>query len=175
MVKILKSLQLGYIFCLVFPLSFVYAQIQTGKPSDEGNPNLIKGYVLREFINSPILGAEIKSKVNGTKAISNNNGVFSLLVQYPDTLVFSKDGYTTLELPVSQRKTIRATMVNKYDLLDSVVISPERSDAYIAQISRIDLSTTPVNNAQDLLRKVGGLFIAQHQGGGKAEQIFCEA
>ena len=30
----------------------------------------------------------------------------------------------------------------------------------------------PVKSAQDLLRLVPGLFIAQHQGGGKAEQIF---
>jgi hypothetical protein len=30
----------------------------------------------------------------------------------------------------------------------------------------------PINSTQDLLRLVPGLFIAQHQGGGKAEQIF---
>ncbi|HVU99574.1 MAG TPA: TonB-dependent receptor plug domain-containing protein [Puia sp.] len=39
-------------------------------------------------------------------------------------------------------------------------------------LSRIDLSWQPVRSAQDLLRLVPGLFIAQHQGGGKAEQIF---
>jgi hypothetical protein len=39
-------------------------------------------------------------------------------------------------------------------------------------LSRIDLNTMTVKSAQDLLRLVPGLFIAQHQGGGKAEQIF---
>lgn len=39
-------------------------------------------------------------------------------------------------------------------------------------IMKVDLTMTPVNTAQDLLRKVPGLFIAQHAGGGKAEQIF---
>jgi len=39
-------------------------------------------------------------------------------------------------------------------------------------ISNIDLQTNPVNNSQELLRKVPGLFIGQHAGGGKAEQIF---
>jgi outer membrane receptor for Fe3+-dicitrate len=29
-----------------------------------------------------------------------------------------------------------------------------------------------VNNSQEVLRMVPGLFIGQHQGGGKAEQIF---
>ncbi|HRN45176.1 MAG TPA: Plug domain-containing protein, partial [Flavobacterium sp.] len=39
-------------------------------------------------------------------------------------------------------------------------------------ISKIDLETTPVNSSQEILRKVPGLFIGQHAGGGKAEQIF---
>ncbi len=39
-------------------------------------------------------------------------------------------------------------------------------------ISKIDLDLKPVKNTQELLRLVPGLFIAQHAGGGKAEQIF---
>lgn len=39
-------------------------------------------------------------------------------------------------------------------------------------IAEIDLKTNPVNSSQELLRKVPGLFIGQHAGGGKAEQIF---
>jgi outer membrane cobalamin receptor len=34
------------------------------------------------------------------------------------------------------------------------------------------LQVQPVASSQDLLRKVPGLFIGQHAGGGKAEQIF---
>ena len=33
-------------------------------------------------------------------------------------------------------------------------------------------NTNPVNSSQDILRKVPGLIIGQHAGGGKAEQIF---
>ncbi len=39
-------------------------------------------------------------------------------------------------------------------------------------ISKLDLQVNPVNNSQEILRKVPGLFIGQHAGGGKAEQIF---
>ena len=39
-------------------------------------------------------------------------------------------------------------------------------------ISKIDLIKSPVNSSQEILQKVPGLFIAQHAGGGKAEQIF---
>jgi len=39
-------------------------------------------------------------------------------------------------------------------------------------INGMDLLMRPVSTAQDLMRLVPGLFLAQHQGGGKAEQIF---
>lgn len=39
-------------------------------------------------------------------------------------------------------------------------------------LTNLDLNMQPVKSAQDMLRLVPGLFIAQHQGGGKAEQIF---
>ncbi|WP_018675145.1 TonB-dependent receptor [Riemerella columbina] len=45
-------------------------------------------------------------------------------------------------------------------------------NSFTKQIAKIDLKKIPVNTSQDLLRKVPGLFIAQHAGGGKAEQLF---
>ncbi len=39
-------------------------------------------------------------------------------------------------------------------------------------INQLDMLLRPINSAQDLMRLVPGLFLAQHQGGGKAEQIF---
>lgn len=53
--------------------------------------------------------------------------------------------------------------------LDKILI---HKNDFRKQIMHIDLKKAPVNSAQDLLRKVPGLFIAQHAGGGKAEQIF---
>jgi TonB-dependent Receptor Plug Domain/CarboxypepD_reg-like domain len=38
--------------------------------------------------------------------------------------------------------------------------------------TKIDVLTNPVNSSQEILRKVPGLFIGQHAGGGKAEQLF---
>ncbi|NSL87102.1 TonB-dependent receptor [Chitinophaga sp. Mgbs1] len=45
------------------------------------------------------------------------------------------------------------------------------TDKSAHMLSKIDLQLQPVKSAQDLLRTVPGLFIAQHAGGGKAEQI----
>jgi len=39
-------------------------------------------------------------------------------------------------------------------------------------ITDIDIQMNPVNSSQDIMQKVPGLFIGQHAGGGKAEQIF---
>lgn len=39
-------------------------------------------------------------------------------------------------------------------------------------ISDIDIHTRPIANSQEILRIVPGLFIGQHAGGGKAEQLF---
>lgn len=42
----------------------------------------------------------------------------------------------------------------------------------LRHVSDVKLTATPVNTSQELLRSVPGLFIAQHAGGGKAEQMF---
>lgn len=39
-------------------------------------------------------------------------------------------------------------------------------------ISELDIHLRPINNSQEILRSVPGLFIGQHAGGGKAEQLF---
>ncbi len=39
-------------------------------------------------------------------------------------------------------------------------------------VSDIDLNIKPVSSSQEILRTVPGLFIGQHSGGGKAEQLF---
>lgn len=54
-------------------------------------------------------------------------------------------------------------------LLSAVVVTAKSPEDHIM---KIDLNRVPLNTTQDLLRKVPGLFIAQHAGGGKAEQIF---
>ena len=54
--------------------------------------------------------------------------------------------------------------------LEQVVLNSTRDP--LTEITRIDLKTNPVKSSQEILRKVPGLIIGQHAGGGKAEQIF---
>jgi outer membrane cobalamin receptor len=55
--------------------------------------------------------------------------------------------------------------------LDDVTITDQLSNV-VNTISQVDIKLRPVNTSQDILRMIPGLFIAQHAGGGKAEQIF---
>jgi hypothetical protein len=55
--------------------------------------------------------------------------------------------------------------------LSSVTVSANPGEQFQA-ISKIDISLRDISNSQEVLRLVPGLFIGQHQGGGKAEQIF---
>jgi len=65
--------------------------------------------------------------------------------------------------------TLATTNLN---LAEVTVSQPRDPNQTLAAISHIDQTLRPLNSAQDLLRLVPGLFIAQHAGGGKAEQIF---
>ncbi len=94
------------------------------------------------------------------------------------TLVFSHLGYKTRkrEVQVSPNKTTRLLVkVQPASFnMDDLNITARRpfSIASSQAIRNIDLELRPVKSSQDLLKLVPGLIIAQHAGGGKAEQIF---
>ena len=77
----------------------------------------------------------------------------------------------TLKAGESQRLTLRVATTT-LSLAEVTVSQPRDPNQSLAAISHIDQVLRPLNSAQDLLRLVPGLFIAQHAGGGKAEQIF---
>lgn len=86
-------------------------------------------------------------------------------------------GLLLVTIQVSAQQTIKAANTNKNKndstQLEDIIITTNKNPLYFTQIlSTLDLNAHPTKSAQDLLRLVPGLFISQHQGGGKAEQIF---
>jgi hypothetical protein len=77
----------------------------------------------------------------------------------------------TITSGAAQTLTLRLSAV-ALSLKEVTVSQTGDPNQSVAAISHIDQALRPVNSAQDLLRLVPGLFIAQHAGGGKAEQIF---
>ncbi|MEG1402427.1 TonB-dependent receptor plug domain-containing protein [Bacteroides sp.] len=65
---------------------------------------------------------------------------------------------------------IRDDDPEKVFTLQEVVIVKQLN--HMNATSKVDLKINPVNSSQEVLRTVPGLFIAQHAGGGKAEQMF---
>ncbi len=94
------------------------------------------------------------------------------------TLVISHLGYKTIKLPVkitANHTTVLSVKMQPAAFnMDDLTITARRpfSIASSQAIRSIDLELRPVKSSQDLLKLVPGLIIAQHAGGGKAEQIF---
>ncbi len=80
----------------------------------------------------------------------------------------------TVSLQGAETKELDFKMATNYLMLSEVSISQNNADQNytMQQINQVDKELRPTNSGQDLLRLVPGLFIAQHAGGGKAEQIF---
>ncbi|MFV5686741.1 TonB-dependent receptor [Flavobacterium sp. GB2R13] len=133
-----------------------YAQIQKGIVVDnDGNP---------------VENAYINNTSSESHAHTNEFGMFSIdktvsgNVLKVNALGFKKMNYTF------SGSELRIVLEDDVFRLNEIVIQAKLSAMNV--ISKIDLQTTPVNSSQEILRKVPGLFIGQHAGGGKAEQLF---
>jgi outer membrane receptor protein involved in Fe transport len=90
-------------------------------------------------------------------------------------LLVSHIGYKTEIIPVEikrNRVSDISVHLKKTQLDLSEVKVGGKKPSPINTIGTIDIKFRPINTAQDILRIVPGIFIAQHAGGGKAEQIF---
>lgn len=121
----------------------------------------------------PIGNVLIEYNHGNTHTHSEPDGSFKLHFQsFPDTLVISHEGYDQKEWIVNSTTDYEKKVIflqRKPIEISEIIIN---HTSFLSDITKVDLNKFPVNSAQDLLRKVPGLFIAQHAGGGKAEQIF---
>lgn len=137
----------------------------------EANGQSLKGVVLNHA-SVPLPGVNIVNISNNGHAHSNEQGLFTLQdVSLGDTLSFSHIGYETLLHVVAAFDNDLTIVLNEKTIsLDEVVVG--RGINALNIITNIDIQTNPVNSSQEILQMVPGLFIGQHAGGGKAEQIF---
>ena len=132
----------------------------------------IKGKVIDEITRQPIEYAGVQSLANQRGTVTDKFGNFQLAMP-TDTLTVSYMGYATkLFKPDNTAVRQIITLTRGQIDLQAVQISPNLNNASFHTLSTLDLNLRPVNSSQDLMRLVPGLFIAQHMGGGKAEQIF---
>ena len=132
---------------------------------------IITGEVVDEY-NQPIQEANILNMNTDLHTHTNELGKFTLeSCSIGDTLQISFIGYQTELVEIQELNSLFVIVLNEKVInLDEITISPKIDALHI--ITDIDIQTSPVNSSQDIMRKVPGLFIGQHAGGGKAEQIF---
>ncbi len=134
--------------------------------------HLFKGKVIDSATRQPIEYACVNA--SGKFHCTDKQGHFQLYLP-TDTanITITCLGYKTQTLPVkSSGKLIIISLARGLIDLKEVVIASQLGSNSFHTLSTLDLSLRPVNSSQDLMRLVPGLFIAQHMGGGKAEQIF---
>jgi outer membrane cobalamin receptor len=122
--------------------------------------------------NIPIPEAQIYNQNTKKHTHSDDAGKFALEnVSVGDRLRISHLGFETAYIEVASfTETLKISLEKKAISLNEVIIE-SKLDA-LQLISAINIQVNPVNSSQEILQQVPGLFIGQHAGGGKAEQIF---
>lgn len=136
----------------------------------------LKGVVYDATTQKPLAGATVQlNNSNSLTRTSNDLGEFSFQGLEPKdyNLKVSFIGFDlseqTVRLPVAA--PLKIAMTSSSVKLDEIKILNQNAHQQ-QMIGKIDIGLRPINNSQEVLRMVPGLFIGQHAGGGKAEQIF---
>ncbi len=136
----------------------------------------VRGTVYGKEDNNPLAHASVSviSHTLGTTTDRFGGYELSNLAGGTYTIRVSYVGYTAASYTVEVQAG-EVTILNPrlergtYDLAEITVSGAQKP---LHQISALDLGLRPTQSSQDVLRSVPGVFIAQHAGGGKAEQIF---
>lgn len=108
---------------------------------------------------------------DGAHAHSTKDGKFSIDdVKLNDTLLITHISYVAQTVVVKDSEPIKVVM--KETSFELAQVEVTHSVKAISSITEVDVALNPVTTSQEVLRKVPGLVIGQHAGGGKAEQIF---
>jgi CarboxypepD_reg-like domain/TonB-dependent Receptor Plug Domain len=157
-------------------LSLIYTTILFSTKSLAQNAT-INGIVVDNENNNAIENATIIVKEKTKIFATDTYGGFNIkkLTAGNYTIEISHIGYATKQVALNLTENSIATLkigMDKSNITFSTInVTSNKFNAY-SKISSIDLLFRPVNSSQDVLRMVPSLFIAQHAGGGKAEQIF---
>lgn len=137
------------------------------------NAHDLKG-IIKDETNVAIDGVSVVNKTTGGYAFTNVSGYFELDdISVGDIILINNLGYKSQQLTIAENQldaTIEIVLVEEAVSLDQVTLV-SKVDA-ITKLVNIDVEINPIKSSQEVIRKVPGLIIGQHAGGGKAEQIF---
>jgi hypothetical protein len=134
----------------------------------------LTGRVIDSATQVPLKGVTITLQPGNKIGITDETGrfVYQSIPASAKTISISAIGYHKETLSLSDFSNGQVVVISQQPTqLSDVVITANAANPYKV-ISETDIKMRGVTNSQELLRIVPGLFIGQHQGGGKAEQIF---
>ena len=134
------------------------------------------GSIISKSTNTPVEGATIIFYPQGQITSTNEQGKFTFIrsnQQIIDSVGISAIGHEKTKISYAEfAKQSRVIALTELVIeLNTVTVGLDTREQNQI-ISKIDIQLRDINNSQEVLRLVPGLFIGQHAGGGKAEQIF---
>jgi hypothetical protein len=135
-------------------------------------------YLVNKETKAPVQDAYVHSGDLVFNASSDENGFVNLknLPAGIDKLMITGIGFEPKTVEVAtlsaSDKVAIVYLATKVSRLEEVTVRAAANNGVFKTISDLDIHLRPINNSQEVLRMVPGLFIGQHAGGGKAEQIF---
>ena len=158
----------------------LFASALSTKALAQGQRGSLTGTVLSGEDDRPLVGVNVFLDGTSLGASSDRDGRFEITAVPVGSyvLVASQIGYRQVRRDVVVTETgpgpLTLRMFEESIPLGEVVAEADRpfSAASSMAIRAFDLRTRPADSAQDLLQVAPGLVVAQHAGGGKAEQIF---
>lgn len=146
-------------------------------------PNIILAqkfnfYVIDSTSKVPIAFAMVQSEDGTHIAMADEDGWVNLPAssKQVNTITITCIGYKSkTALLASLNFTYQDPIIylqKSMTSLQDVVVTASANNGIFKTISDLDIHLRPINSSQEVLRMVPGLFIGQHAGGGKAEQIF---
>lgn len=153
------------IYITFFVAAAFHAYTQTGN---------LSGSVINSKTQQPVEGASVSVVNSSTNTFTDIRGVFTLAGKFDNTskIIISSVGYAPQIISVEDLKKNNNVFISEQPATLSEVVVVSNAGDHFKSISRTDIAMRGVTNSQEVLRIVPGLFIGQHQGGGKAEQIF---
>ncbi|HET9274921.1 MAG TPA: TonB-dependent receptor plug domain-containing protein, partial [Gemmatimonadales bacterium] len=151
-------------------------------PSLQGQAGrTLRGRVVAAVDSAPIADAVIRILEPTAERITHSSSAGRFELRAPDgpvRLLVARIGYAPDTLAVAPTATVVTVWLRESAFaLDPITVAaePTYSAASSRAIRELDILLRPRETAQELLRLAPGLVIAQHAGGGKAEQIFLRA
>ena len=167
--KKFTAMNFKYTSINILMLIFLFLSISTY------GQTIINGKVVDALSRQPLEGASVSMNDNlDIKTLTDLYGNFSIKIKKEagQDLLISYIGYKAETITTNGKTDIKIELQPDRVNLKDVVVLASNSFSKFSTLAKIDLDLKPVRNTQELLRLVPGLFIAQHAGGGKAEQIF---